>query len=351
MRTLRTFRLCSWALLLFPLVAAAQPITVTTVPAPVNTLSITDIDFLNSTTPKWLFTINLFAGRTVSATMTVTLDVALATGERFPRAIELVTRAFTIPSSRTITNLDIGKSKPIKDSSYIVDPAAKRRFEEVALPSGTMPAGSYNFLVTVLEVGGPASGSQAFSIVLTNPSAIELLFPFDGDNGVGRFPLFQWLFDGSSSTIAVFEKLPGQTSMEEAASGVPHLKRDVVGTSFQYPSAPGAGERSLEPGKTYAWYVEGRVSAAGGAGIVIKSPLRSFTVAAQGAYSASSLLEEVERLLDAKHKPVFDQIRAEGLSATGVFRLNGAILSRAELTRLLDQLRSNPGVVMSVGIE
>lgn len=230
MRSLRYDTLWGWTAVLLaglawcvlPLRASAQGLDVRATAAPVNTLSFTDVDFLNATTPRWLFTIDIDAhGRTIIAVMTVTLKAELALGQTYDPAVELKTRQFRVQATRTITNLDIGRGKTIVDTSYIVDPGAKAAFKEKALPGGTMPAGIYTFNVRVDEVGGEgATGTapQPPTIVLSNPSSVELLFPFDGDRSVNQFPLFQWLFDGPRSTIAIFEKLPNQESLEEAAS-------------------------------------------------------------------------------------------------------------------------------------
>jgi len=65
----------------------------------------------------------------------------------------------------------------------------------------------------------------------------------------------------------------------------------------------------------------------------------------------SSLLDELERSLDPKYKPVFDQIRAEGLTPFGAALVNGAAVSGPDLQRLLDYIRNNPGAVLTVGVE
>lgn len=75
----------------FPLVFAQTPtVELTTATAPVNVLTIQDVDFINARTPKWLFTIDMriLGGGTgapavVSATLTIVLDVAMANGESF----------------------------------------------------------------------------------------------------------------------------------------------------------------------------------------------------------------------------------------------------------------------------
>ncbi len=324
------------------------PATVRVTIAPVATLSINDVDFKHATSPKLLFTIDIDAhGRTIDAVLSMHLSVKTADGESFDDALLVVTYPFEVRGWRTITNLDIDRGAGIRDSIYQIDAAARRRFESTALPAGVMPAGTYRFDVVVTEVGG-GSGEGSGTLYLLNPSSVELLFPFDGDQAVASFPLFQWQFDGTRSRISIFEKVPGQRSAEEAASGVALLQANVSGSTFQYPSA---GVRALLPGRTYVWYVEGLVASAGGSDVVYRSQLRSFTVAAPGAGAAASLLDEIERSVGPKYQPLFDQLRAEGMSPSGTFQLNGEAISLTDLMRILNRMKENPDAVTSVRSE
>jgi hypothetical protein len=281
--------------------------------------------------------------------MTIRLDAFLAGGEPgYEGIVTLVTRAFILGPSLTATNLDIGGGKILRDSLYEKNSLAIKRVEQIALPSGTMPAGAYNFTVTVKEVQGTATGSGTFSIILTNPTSVDLLFPIDDDPSVTSLPLFQWQFDGYRSRLSVYEKLPGQTTLEEAASGTPHVVAELSTRSYVYPAA---GVRALEAGKTYVWFVEGLVATSGGTDIVLKSPLRSFTVASTGTPSLATLLDDLERSLDPKFKPVFDQIRSEGLAQSGGIRVNTAPITITEFLRVVSRLRGNPGSVLSVTLD
>jgi len=348
---LARFRPAAFLLLLVPAIVIPSghtlaQLSVNVVTAPVNTLSIADVDFENATTPKWLFTVTVFSSSgKLMATMEATLDVFLSSGENFPNAVYLKTKPFEVPL--TFTNLDIGKGK-IERDIYTFDPAAKHRFQDVAFPSGSMPAGKYRFTILVTSVISGQSDTKSFIITLTNPSAVSLIFPMDGDASISQFPLFQWRYDGPSSRISVFEKLPNQGSLEEAAQGVPTLTSDVQATSFQYPSA---AVRALQPGKTYVWFVEGLSGMTGGTSQSIRSELRSFTVSSAGASSFMTYLDDLERALDPKYKPIFDRIRAEGLLATGTIKLNGNPISTVELLKIIQQLRANPDGVLSVGLD
>src|SRR5512141_1153727 len=137
-------------LLLLPAMLPAQGIQVTALTAPVTTLRIGDVDFVNSPAPKWLFTIDInTGGKSIDARLHMSLRTQLASGEDFNPATSLVTKSFRVEGMRTITNLDIGKGKAIEveEGGYEKNPDAKKKFETVALPSGVMPAGVYTFHV------------------------------------------------------------------------------------------------------------------------------------------------------------------------------------------------------------
>jgi len=334
-------------LLLLPLLAAlgivtpasAQNISIRSVVAPANTLSYGDIDFVNSSSPKWLFTINIDIDPpgTITAVMTITLDISLASGEYYPRATELITKPFEIASSRSVTNLDIGRGRPIEHQMFSLDETAKRRIQDIALSSGSMPAGRYDFRVEVNAEGH--IGADNFTIILSNPASVELLAPADKDPFVNEFPLFQWRGDAPKWSVAVYELLPGQTSLEEAISGVAHLPLTTTGSpTFQYPLG---SARPLQPGHTYVWFVQGHVSATGGTEHIFRSELRSFTVAS-ARLATSDLLDQLEQALGSKHRGLFDQIHAEGLTPSSTIRLNGSPISTTDLLRFLNQLRGNP---------
>ena len=330
-----------------------SPITVSHTVAPVNQLTVNDIDFRHSTTPKWLFTINigLVGADTLTVTMTVNAGFVLPSGEAHDMAISFTTVPFLVTRTRTVSNLDLGSGAgKIDFAVYNVDNNARRRLEETALPSGEIPAGTYTFRVRVTSVDGNVHSvpdPDEFPITLSNPTTVELISPVDGDQFATQFPLFQWQYDGPSSRISIFEKLPGQTSLEEAASGIPHYSTVTTTTSLQYPSS---GARILEPGKTYVWFIEGLAGATGGTTVTRKSALRSFTVAANNTQSLSSILDELARALP-QYQGLFDQLKAQGFTSAGSIRLNDSAISTSELMNIINKLRQDPGAVSSVESE
>lgn len=313
--------------------------------APVNQLSVNDIDFRHATTPKWLFTINIqiAGGNSLDVVMDVEAGFMLP-GENYPRALVFTTDTFVVNGTRAVSNLDLDRT--IRLTSYTFSPEAKRRLEETALPSGQVPAGTYTFDVTV-TAQGTAPRSTSFEFTLSNPSTVELMSPIDGDQFATQFPLFQWQYDGPSSRISIFEKLPGQSSLEEAASGVPHYSTVTLTNSLQYPSS---GARILEPGKTYVWFVEGLAGATGGTTVARKSALRSFTVVAGNMQTLSSILDELARALP-QYQGLFDELKAQGFTSAGSMRLNDSAISTSDLLKIINKLRQDPGAVTSVESE
>ncbi len=186
-----------------------------------------------------------------------------------------------------------------------------------------------------------------FPIILSNPTTVELISPIDGDQFVTQFPLFQWQYDGPSARISIFEKLPGQSSLEEAASGVPQYSTVTSTNSLQYPSS---GTRVLEPGKTYVWFVEGLAGATGGTTVTRKSALRSFSVVSSNGQSLSSILDELARALP-QYQTLFDELKAQGFTAAGSIRLNDSAISTSDLLKIVNKLRQDPDAVTSVKSE
>lgn len=347
----------NWKVLILPLVflcsisalGQTSGVEVEALLAPVNTLSINDLDFVNTTTPKWLFTVSLTPRVPVplDVRMNIRLAVSLANDGTFDRAAEYQTRPFTLTGPRSITNFDL--RDPAFKESFHIDDQARRQFENTALPGGVVPSGAYEFIVEITSADGQTVlGNDEERLTLTNPGVVELLFPSDGEGISTQYPLFQWRGDAPEWRLSVYQQLPGQSSLEEAASGIPHLTTTVSSTNYQYPSG---GARYLEKGNTYVWFVEGMLQGTGGATSSFRSPLRSFFVTEGPAALAPSLLDELARALGPRYQGMINQLRSQGLSPSGTVRLNGSPISTMEMMNILGVLRTNPDAVTTVVIE
>ena len=317
--------------------------------APVTSLTMNDLDFINTTTPEWLFTITLTPRAPVplQVRMNLRLALSLAGDGRFDRAAYYQSPVFELAANRTLTNFDL--RNPEFRAPLTFDSTARRQVEATGLPGGSVPSGVYQFFVEITTPdGGTVLGNDDEQLTVTNPGVVELLLPYDGEFMPTPYPLFQWRGDSPSWNISVYHRLPGQMSPEETASGIPHLTANVTGVSFPYPSS---GVRALQTGESYVWYVEGVLSSTGGGERRFRSPLRSFTVADGPTALSPSLLDELERSLGPRYHGLIEQLRSEGSSPTGIYRLNGSTISAAELMNILGVLRSDPDAVTSVVIE
>ncbi len=96
----------------FSIAVSQSPISiiVTHSVAPVNQLSVNDIDFRHSTTPKWLFTINInvIGVDTLWVKMTVNAGFVLPNGEAHRMAVNFRTEHFRVIGTKTVSNLDLG---------------------------------------------------------------------------------------------------------------------------------------------------------------------------------------------------------------------------------------------------
>ena len=358
---MRILALFSIALLLAAPATAqfdAERIEIACTQAVLDQMTISDVDFGRSTTPKWLFTIELRTLPTGSSMTHVYLvlsgDLHLSTGETATDVIRLTTPQFTVNGTKVITNIDLARMELRADYQFDDEKISDVGVKDVALATSRLPAGIYTIRVEAYrEVGGNITdlGRPRSPIVydLRNPSSVELLLPADGDDAIGPFPLFQWLYDGAESRIAIFEKLPGQGSLEETVGGVAHVSQTVRGNSYQYPTG---GVRSLRPGATYVWFVEGLSRSSGGTSQPVRSPLRSFAVTSSGKVGPEqSILDLLELTLGPEYKPLFDQIRANELTESGLFRLNDTTLTMDQLLQLLSALRRSPELVRGARIE
>lgn len=308
---------------------------------PVQQLGLADVDVQDFESRALLFTVRITNARNVdvSASLHVTLAITLADGSSFPNAVEFTTEQFTVPpEGKTLTNLDIGKTKEIKTTSFQYDNAAKNRLQDIAQGTGMFPAGRYLFSVS-LQQPNPLCDAvdQDFVLILTNPSRVELQQPADGAT-TNEFPFFEFFQDGDRATLTVAELHTGESREDAITRRPPMLQVDLQGQhSFLY-----AGGRPLEQGSTYVWQVVSKSLASGGADNEVSSPIWSFTVSDAGvALTEDAILRQLEEMFGSRYPGIFEQIREGRFSLTGSYSADHTTLSQSELLELLRQLQGS----------
>jgi hypothetical protein len=315
--------------------AQCQTSIVSVASAPVQQLSVSDVDFDHFESNVLLFTLRLGTNTNGEKTkLHILLHVNLSSGTVISDpAMEFISDSFYVPQSgMTITNLDLGRS--IRKSYFKLNDDAKKEVQDVALATGKFPAGKYLFQFS-LE-GCSTAGVKEIIIEIVNPSRIDLISPNEGET-TNEFPLFEFFYDGVKTTLTVAEKSSDQ-SREEAISHEPPMLRIDLNrqNSFLYSSG-----RPLEHGKTYVWNVVGKSSGPGGTEVEVSSLIGLFTVSSspQGS-SEDAILKILEEMLGSKYHKIFEDIHKDSFRLTGQFILNGATIQQNELLKLLNELRS-----------
>ena len=307
---------------------------------PVEQLGLADVDVDHFESRALLFTVHISnaQGRDLLAQLHVTLMITLADGSSYPNAVDFTTESFTVPpGGKTVTNLDIGKTKEIKiQEPFYYDDAAKDRIQNIALGTGFLPAGRYVFHISLSQVNPTCdAGNQDVEYVLQNPSRVELRSPRDGAT-TNEFPFFEFYQDAHRGTLAVAELQQGQSREDAITRKPPMLEVDLSGqNSFLY-----SGGRPLEEGKTYVWQVVSKILVAGGTDNTLPSPIWSFTVSNSGDGTAEdAILRQLEEIFGSRYAAVFEQIRSNRFGLTGKYTEGHSTLSQAELLNLLNELR------------
>jgi hypothetical protein len=322
-------------------VARAQcPVTMEVSHTAAQQLTLADVDFAHFQGTNLLFTINLRNDNILLdavVTLHLSIDINLADNSgNFNNAVELTTQPFRVRhgSSKTITNLSLGAggggADSIRIETFQFDDLAKSKLQDGALATGQFPAGTYR-----INVGLLGCNSEVVTIVLRNPSRVELRSPRD-DEETNEFPLFEFYQESDRAVLTVAERTPDQ-SREDAIDRKPAmLEVELSGqNSFLY-----SGGRPLEDGKTYVWRVVSKIRSAGGADVDLPSTIGEFKVSASAQASTDdALLSQLEELLGSRYHEVFVQIRNSGFKPTGSFTLNDASLTRNQLLDLINQLR------------
>ena len=309
---------------------------------PVQQLAIGDIDFEHFESRSLLFTLNIRNPLLTdqSARLHISLDVRLADGTTFDRAIDFQSKTFQVPpGGKTITNLDLGRrSGNIETEQFRFDERARDRLQDAALGTGRFPAGVYVFNIELTDTAcGQVVSDEDIRLILENPTRVELRSPRNGEI-TGEFPLFEWFHDGGGKVVlTVAEQLPNQSREEALARRPAMLEQELRGqNSFLY-----TGGRPLEQGKTYVWCIQPKSLTSGGVGADVNCPIGFFTVGNPANISESSdpLLIQLEAILGQRYHGLFEQIRNGHFKLTGINSHNNAPISQAELEVLVNELR------------
>ncbi|MDI6765932.1 MAG: hypothetical protein QME52_03815 [Bacteroidota bacterium] len=329
-----------------PQMASSQCLKMRVSMMPFQQLSLADIDLEHFESKTLLFTLYIQNDTCISVNvqLDVSLRITLADGTQFPEPVTFNTLPFEVPlGGRVITNLMIGKNSEIRSREFNLPADIKEKVQNVALATGKFPAGRYEFDFKLSNEQYEVNVEpKPDPIEIKNPSRVELFSPRDGET-TNEFPLFEFFHEGNKGVITIAEKLPDQ-SREDAIIKEPPMDEQPLTkdqNSFFY-----SGGRPLEQGKTYVWRVVSKILEVGGTENEISSSIGLFTVSSstQGNLDpqklpADPILKILEDHLGNQYSAIFEQIHKDGFKTSGQYILNGTLISRGELMKIINELR------------
>jgi hypothetical protein len=251
----------------------------------------------------------------------------------------------------------------IRDNN--INYSAVANLEQALQTTGFMPAGQYNFVLTLIRVADGArindNNPDNNVLYISNPTSIILQFPgrstaeSDIEEVNTIFPFFQWYADavagGIRYNIYVYEKLPEHRTVQDVLNYTPILQVEDYGLNFfQYPTDSDptllsgkvvGAVRLLQPGKIYYWTVE-MVVPTSTTEIVIPSDVYRFRVAesVQNVVFTPQILIFLRQILGPEKEGVLQSLIDGGFEPTGTITLDGTEISISELLIMLSQLQS-----------
>ncbi|GBD92580.1 hypothetical protein BMS3Abin05_00152 [bacterium BMS3Abin05] len=245
---------------------------------------------------------------------------------------------------------------PFELENYSLNEENLRKLQDAILATGLLPSDHYSFVLQVQDVKDPAiQNEKDISLDITNPTVIELFSP-GAPVGSSELPVlytqqpqFVWNSNAKSFVIAICEKLQSNASPEEVMQNVPRYKGSVEGTSFLYPAS---GAYPLEEGKIYYWQITNTIETSNGPQ-TLESEIWGFKIAQSQSPEDQFLQNQLLVLFNSIYFEHFFRSGGPlaGFHPTGVFVLNGRIVSMEDVQMFLQKLQAGQVKIIRVEIE
>ncbi|MBI5475887.1 MAG: hypothetical protein HY964_04045 [Ignavibacteriales bacterium] len=333
------------------------PLSLSVSYADIQQLTISDVDFEHFESRTLLFTLRIKNDSTspVTAKLTLTVNIKLASGKIFDPAYKFSHDNLIVnPGTLTLTNMDLNRAEYRLNSEELGNKdEVKTNVQDVAMATGKFPTGRYSFFFTLENTRCGEISSPPGELKLENPTRVELFSPSDGET-TSPFPLFEFFQDGLKADLTVAE-LKTDQSREDAIMNQPAMNKiEISGTnSYLY-----SGGRPLEDGKSYVWKVVSKISGPAGSIIEVPSPIGVFHVSNKPQIdlgteaedkSVDKVLKKLEEMFSQQYPELIAQLKRSKYSFSTAVQ-DDLSLSKEELLKMLDELQSS-GVNINLSVE
>jgi hypothetical protein len=254
-----------------------------------------------------------------------------------------------------------------------VDNTAMSRLSNSILSTGQLPAGTYSFLVRMVNEGSGQVSEISKNIQIVSPTSLELIGPGnlvhglrDFESQFNRFPMFQWESEACAScnyAIRICEYVPGihaspyDAMMDEAILPFPDDGDfyDVGNNITVLNYDPALAGRDLEFGKYYVWQVEKTFETSGGIQNMKSEIFGFFLEDPSSKETARHIINPVEELLkELVGEDQFETLKAGQLSGyqlSGMMSVNGRPITVEELRTIVNGIQNGSYTIQNVFVE
>lgn len=269
------------------------------------------------------------------------------------------TNLFAIDGKRTLTAYDFtsktGEIYIRNDNYYYENTKLRKRIEDLAQSTVTVPPGTYKILLRAYNGLGQQVGSAEETIVISRGSVeevyVDIVEPANGSILSTLTPTFTWTTTAQDVVLRIFEVGRGHRSPQDAISAArPVLVRELSGvTTYSYPSD---AERKLEYEKAYVVQVGALVKTNRG---TVERPSKPVVFRITND-RVGKMLEKFLSSQASDAAAVYSTLRSEPTNwiawqANGSIMLDGKIISEDELEELLNALSQQGNINVSVTVE
>jgi hypothetical protein len=323
------------------------PISLSVSYADIQQLTISDVDFEHFESRTLLFTLRIKNDSTfpITAKLTLTVNIKLASGKRYePAYIFSHDNLIINPGTLMLTNMDMNRAEYRLNSEETPNKDEVRaNVQDVAMATGKFPTGRYSFYFTLTNNQCVLTTREG-DLELKNPTRVELLSPSEGET-TSPFPLFEFFHDGIKAELTVTEMKQDQSREDAIAQQPPMNKIELSGTnSYLY-----GGGRPLEDGKSYVWQVVSKITGPAGSIIEVPSSIGLFHVSNESQLgvkmnledkSIDEILKKLEEMFGQQYPDLIAQLKKYKFTFSSGTH-DSLSLSKDELLKILEVLQTN----------
>lgn len=349
-----------------------------------------DLDFIQKNSDKVIFSFTV-QNQGEAVTGRFIFLVRYISGGEPVELIRGTTNEITIPTGVfwNMTNVDLNRGASLslpgggevnlEITDYSINFERLDFINKYVMKTGKLPAGRYLFDVYFNEVQDVNPFNN--QLVISNPSYVQLGYPGVDISTPDPMvihtiaPVFQWFSDASLFDLYIYEVRPSDYTPSDIFGHEPYaVIRNITGQNFQYPIIPGSryvaginpeensasleefgiqeNIRTLQEGKTYAWYVEAKIiTAAVSRTDIIRSPVFHFRIVDgnQDVMEEDMIIQALQMILGESYDTVMNQLK--GYKAEGKILFNGKLISAKELLEIALKAQKEGWTVTMVEVE